>query len=288
LNAPSVRAQSGARPHFEVASIRPCEPPVGRGGPKSANGGPGRAGIPTPGRVNVCTSVRALINQAYFMFAEGHSGALASGQLSFFQIEGGPSWINSTQYQINATAEDDHASVATMRGPMMQTLLEDRFKLKVHYKSREVPAYALVVAKGGPKMKPFKEGSCVPAYSLPPAAPLPPDPCPPLVREGKGPNRTGSWPGMSLDEFSSQYLSTILDRPVIDKTGIAGRFDLVLEYAPDDATPGPNRADAGPDNPTGGTSIFTALQEQLGLKLEPAKGSREFLIIDHVERPSEN
>ncbi len=91
--------------------------------------------------------------------------------------------------------------------------------------------------------------------------------------------------GTSLDEFSRMLLSLILDRPVIDKTGVNARFDIHLEFAPLRALPGADPAiladDAGP-------SIFTALQEQLGLKLEPAKGPRDFLVIDHVERPSEN
>lgn len=96
--------------------------------------------------------------------------------------------------------------------------------------------------------------------------------------------------GSTLSDFS-KLLNLILDRPVIDKTGIAGRFDIYLEFSSDQVTPGllglaPD-APATASDPTGPT-IFTAIQEQLGLKLEPAKGPVEFLVIDHVERPSEN
>jgi uncharacterized protein (TIGR03435 family) len=102
--------------------------------------------------------------------------------------------------------------------------------------------------------------------------------------------------GMTVDEFSKLFLGR-LDRPVINKTGLTGRFDFHLEYAPDETAPGPGRrggdADGGPpvsplDDPARGPSILTALQEQLGLKLERSKGPGEFLVIDHVEKPTEN
>ena len=96
---------------------------------------------------------------------------------------------------------------------------------------------------------------------------------------------------MRVDEFSRIFLNGALDRPVIDKTGITGRFDFHLEYAPDQATPrflpGGDVPDAAPSDPPG-PSIFTAVQAQLGLKLEPAKGPGEFLVIDSVVRPSDN
>ena len=98
--------------------------------------------------------------------------------------------------------------------------------------------------------------------------------------------------GSTLTEFS-QLLGLVLDRPVIDKTGIAGKFDIHLEFAADAATPkflpgGDMARFAGAASDRTGVSIFTAIQQHLGLKLEPAKGPREFLVIDHVERPTEN
>ena len=100
--------------------------------------------------------------------------------------------------------------------------------------------------------------------------------------------------GSTLAEFS-KLLDLVLDRPVIDTTRITGRFDIHLEFAPDQATPRflpggdvANRPGFTPSDPTGSASIFTAIQQQLGLKLTPAKGPSEFLVIDHVERPSEN
>jgi uncharacterized protein (TIGR03435 family) len=206
-------------------------------------------------------------------------------------IENGPGWINSDRYQIDALAEDTPAK-EMMNGPMLQALLEDRFHLKLHRETRELPAYALTVAKGGLKLQPYEEGSCVPwDMTKNPTPPLggPQMPCsfpiPGSKRRGGPTLQVLELHGTSLDEFSRMLLSLILDRPVIDKTGVNARFDIHLEFAPLRALPGADPAiladDAGP-------SIFTALQEQLGLKLEPAKGPRDFLVIDHVERPSEN
>ncbi len=268
--AAQAQSASPATPKFEVASIRPstgCDTGARSGGGSS----PGRL-------ILTCQSVEGLIGSAYVRFANGHFSTQPRG----ISIEGGPAWIHSDRYDINAKPEGS-ATFEMMQGPMLQALLEDRFKLKIHRGTREVPVYALVVAKGGPKLQPFKEGSCAP-IDLTRFAP-PPDPNNCHAGGTKhGANQEVNAQGMRLDEFSKIFLNGVLDRPVIDKTGIAGRFDFHLEYAPDQATP---FLPAAPD-PAGGPSIFTAVQEQLGLKLEPAKGPGEFLVIDRLDRPSDN
>jgi uncharacterized protein (TIGR03435 family) len=175
---------------------------------------------------------------------------------------------------------------------MVQALLEDRFRLQIHHETREAPVYALTVAPGGPKLRQFAEGSCTPIdLTKPPAWPPAPRQCNFLL-SWKLPNMIMSAQGASLDEFS-KLLGLAFDRPVIDKTGIAGKFDFNLEFAPDATTPrflpgGPAHPPAPPsDNPTA-PSILTVVPERLGLQLEPARGPQEFLVIDHVERPYGN
>ncbi len=230
--------------------------------------------------------MKSLIQTAYVTFADGHLSLLPQT----VSIEGGPAWINSDRYQISAKAEGT-PSEAMIGGSMMRALLEDRFKLKIHRESKEMAVYALTVAKGGPKLQPFKEGSCWKPLGDAEVRSGPPpglQMCRMPVPESKGPNVTLDAQGMGLFEFSVWFG---LDRRVIDKTGLVGLFNLHLEFAPDQSTPGMGPLLdplAAPLDPTGGTSIFTAIQEQLGLKLEPAKGPGEFLVIDSVERPSEN
>jgi len=194
---------------------------------------------------------------------------------------------------LNAKAEGN-PSQEMMRGPMLQALLEERFKLKVHWETREVPVYALTLSKGGPKLQSFKDGSCTPidftqAYSMAKIR----QPC----RNGnsrKGSNGVVDWHGLSLDQFAKWVLVGVVDRPVIDKTGIAGKFNFHLEFGPDQATPeflpsgSIGNGQVGLSDNSLGPTIFSAIQEQLGLKLVPTKGPREFLVIDHVERPSAN
>ena len=173
---------------------------------------------------------------------------------------------------------------------MLQTLLEDRFKLKIHHETREVPVYALTVAKGGLKLHPFQEGSCIPRDIASSIEQFPPQPFPELPPGQKycavtgtenGGNVTLEAIGMSIDSFI-KYSLPGLDRPMVNKTGITGLFDFHLEFAPDEA-PG-----AGATGEAAGPSIFTALDRQLGLKPELAKAPSDFLVIDHVERPSAN
>jgi uncharacterized protein (TIGR03435 family) len=163
---------------------------------------------------------------------------------------------------------------------MMQALLEERFRLRIHRETREVPVYALVVAKGGPKLPAFREGSCNPIdfTKFPPE--VPENRCPSLA-EPRGPNVVVNTQGRSIAEFCNFFLRR-LDRPVIDRTGVTGRFNFHLVYASDD----PN--DIANATEPAGPPLFSALQQQLGLKLEPSRGPGEFLVIDRVERPSEN
>ena len=280
-------------PVFEVASIKPCGSDAGgmaKGGGRSG-GGPGGQG-PSPDRLNlVCQPAMSLIRMAYINFADGKRRA--PGPMP--PIDGGPSWIDSERYKVDAKAEGAPGQ-EMMRGPMLQALLEDRFKLKVHRESREVPVYSLVVAKV-PKLTPFQEGSCtILDFSKPPAPGEKFTPCAIAMRKRNG---TVDWNlhGATLDEFARD-LGSDLDRIIINKTGISGKYDFHLDFAPDETTAGLNSLRVGPNgepgfpqpaasDPSGGPSIFTAIQE-LGLKLESAKGPREFLVIERVEKPSEN
>jgi uncharacterized protein (TIGR03435 family) len=159
--------------------------------------------------------------------------------------------------------------------------------LKIHSETKETAVYALTTTKGGSKLPPFKEGSCTPADTVQPPGTRAQDEKPRCGFGGvriKPPMLILEARRISLDEFTKNVLS-ILDRPTINQTRIAGLFDFHLEFAPDETTPALPRL-APSDN--SGPSIFTAIQEQLGLKLAPAKGPGTFLVIDHVERPSEN
>jgi bla regulator protein BlaR1 len=304
VNAPAIRAQprSPSRQQFEVASIKPSKncgfalgappPPSGsakKTGPTSAPGGlPG----PSPGRMNACGTLEQLIRTAYLAPNPGTYG-------NAVPIEGGPAWIRSESnlYQI-AAKPNGPASQAMMRGPMMQALLEDRFKLKIRRETREGPAYALTVAPGGPKLPRFHEGSCTPYTFPPPTLPSGQEFC----EESMGRNGTDQTvyrQAIDLDTFAT-FLFVLTDRPVINRTGLAGRFDIRLEYTPDETTPAiarrfaearrgdPAGAVPAASDPAGGLSIFTALQQQLGLKLEATKGPRDYLVIEHIERPSAN
>jgi uncharacterized protein (TIGR03435 family) len=292
-----LRAQT-ARKAFEVASVKPCGSGDfgGKNGGARSGGGGGDQG-PSPDRLSLnCQPLRSIIRMAYVVYPDGHR--VMPGRTP--PLEGGPSWIDSERYQITAKAEGTPGQ-DMMRGPMLQALLEDRFKLKVRRESREVPAYALTVAKNGPKLQKFQEGTCmVLDFSKPPAPPAPGEKPTPIctfsLRKRKGTSVSWEMHGATLDDFSLG-LGGDLDRIVIDKTGIAGKFDYYLEFTPDETTAGLNELRAAgeqafprptPSDPPGGPSIFTAIQEQLGLKLEAAKGPREFVVIDQVQKPTEN
>jgi uncharacterized protein (TIGR03435 family) len=270
------------RPAFEVATVK-----LNTGCGSVIRGTP-----PSPGRLNMqCITLKDLIGTAYITFANGpHPNARRP------QILGGPSWIDSDRYEITGKAEDG-AGLAQMAGPMLQVLLEDRFKLTTHRETRELPVYTLTVAKGGLKSQAFKETSCVPVdlNHLEPPAPGQPVPnfCDRQMFKRSGPNTSMDVYGASMTSLSDGLLSNMLDRPVIDKTGLARRFDFHLEYAPDSAGLKGRGGVVDPGAPalsadTLGPSIFTALQEQLGLKLSADKGPVEVIVIDHVEKPSEN
>jgi len=168
------------------------------------------------------------------------------------QLVGGPGWIESDEFYIAAKG-DPAASVDQCRA-MVQALLMDRFKLAVHREMRQLPAYGLVVDPKGPK---FHESEA-----------------------STRPDMTGGPGQMKARRISiailAQSLSRLLDRPVLDLTGLTGRYDFELEWTPEGDTAGT------------GPSIFTAVQEQLGLRLETKTGPMEVLVIDHVEKPEEN
>jgi bla regulator protein blaR1 len=275
-------AQSrGAAPKFDVASIRRgCPGDEGTKGPPF-----GWIDHPSPGRVSFCFVLQTILEMAYFTDCHWSPQCFPR---TFVPVEGSLPWLGSDRYMLDAKAEGNPPQ-EVMRGPMLRALLEDRFKLKVHREIRQVPVYELTVAKGGPKLKRFEEGSCIPFDLFKQG----PKTCNQRM-DRKGPNEVVAWHGTSLDEFSKTVLTVALDRPVIDKTGIAGKFEFHLVFAPDQSTPillpGGDMANNPivPSDDPAGPSIFTAIQEQLGLKLQPAKGPREFLVIDHVERPSEN
>jgi uncharacterized protein (TIGR03435 family) len=186
------------------------------------------------------------------------------------RVHGGPDWIDSQLYDIVAKAGSADASREQIK-EMLQTLLADRFKLAIHRETKELPVYTLVVAKNGSRLQEAKMDEQT-NFTL------------------------GAAGGKLQRGFQKQtlailvnMLANMLDSPVLDKTGLIGRYDFKLEWAPDL----PRRVDGSAPMLNGvtvesGPDIFAALQEQLGLRLEKKKGPAEVLIVDHAEKASEN
>jgi uncharacterized protein (TIGR03435 family) len=264
-------------PAWEAVSVKPCTVRGVRGG--GARLSPGRMALN-------CQPVAAFISWAYVQYTGGRAQPFYAVGNGGTAVEGGPSWIYSDRYTIEATATGTPRD-AVMQGPMLQTILEDRFKVKVHRETREVPLYHLTVASGGPRLRPFKQGTCVPIDAkreqpVPPPLPQGQRYCDSFVTP-KGATLSIHAEGSSVEEFATLFLSTLsfAERRVVDRTGITGLFDIELEFTP------PRSAD-DPAAASSGVSVFTALREQLGLRLESARGPGEFLVIDQVERPTAN
>jgi len=214
------------------------------------------------------------------------------------QISGAPNWMNSERYDIDAKmdsstadelrklSEDDRREV---RQRMLQALLADRFKLTIHRETKELPVYALVIAKNGPKLQEAKPGDTYPNGIKGPDGRVGAGM---TFMAGRG-SVTGQ--GIPISDLV-RFLSRQLGRKVEDKTGLTGKYDFTLQWTPDESqgamfkgpSPEPQGAASPPPPDASGPSIFTALEEKLGLKLESQKGPVEILVIDHVEKPSEN
>lgn len=294
--SPDSKKAPGPIPKWDVVSIEPCNassnpapPPAGRG----------RGNTPpasfSPLRMTLnCQSMLQYVQDAYLLFPNGQNPSNRLFALST-PIEGTPDWARNEHYKIEATAVAS-SRPPMMEGPMLQAILEDRFKLKLHHATREVPVYDLVVAKGGPKLTPFVEGSCVPFPMDNAASTAPSEPQAGPKRYcrdgmgGRGGNYTIVADATTLDSFCKNFLNSIGDdhRRVIDKTGLTGTHSIQLEYSAGQADRDEMIARGGtPADPTA-PEIFTAIQEQLGLKLVPDKGPGDFLVIDHIEEPSPN
>jgi uncharacterized protein (TIGR03435 family) len=214
------------------------------------------------------------------------------------QISGAPTWFNSETYNIDAKMDssvahemremsEDQRKFARQR--MLEALLAERFKLTAHRETKDLPVYALVIAKNGPKLLKAKPGDAY-ADGFKGIDGLPAGPHN-MVLRGRGEFKAQAQPISAL----ARALSHALGRPVLDKTGLTGEYDIALQWAPESqatmfrgAEDSQQSTGSKPSADSSGPSIFTAIQEQLGLKLELQKGSGEVLVIDHVEKPSEN
>lgn len=293
-------------PKWEVVSIRPCEN-TGGGGPRGG-GGNSQANQSDPERlVMSCQNIWTLVMTAY-----GQIANLASYEAHTLPIVG-PASIVSELYTIEAKAEKP-VGRDMMRGPMLQTILEDRFKLKLHRENRNIPLLVLTVAKGTPKMQQHQEGSCV---VLEPAAVTPALPpgkvfCGavnaaiggfltgfnrvpmPGVRPPSTPRRQAvDVKGLTVEEFIQGLMYPVITStniPVVDKTGMTGKFDFRVEYgfSPQEIKFQVQRTGRPESDFDTSPTVYEALQDQLGLKLEETKGPWPHLVIDHVERPSPN
>lgn len=206
-----------------------------------------------------------------------------------FQILGGPAWVNSVHFDIDAksgTAVSDPEQIRAM----LQALLADKFHMKVHRETRQMPVYVLSAPRGAYKLQTPQKGSCLgfkdplPGLFAPPPPGKPPTPV--LRRCGQvggtdGPNGNRIDGGQASISSLVRFLSEILHAPVIDKTWITGNYDIHITYARTNTLATDNNSDTGP-------TLFQALEGQAGLKLESTRGPLEVIVIDHAERPDAN
>jgi len=197
-------------------------------------------------------------------------------QVQPYQITRAPGWIKSEHYDVDAKPAETHPTDDIP--PMLQVLLEDRFQLKYHWETREQPGYDLVVVKPGKLRASVIKGDCPPPLSN--SDGLPKD-----AFCGGLPNSPGHTKGYNLTASDlAGSLSWLLSKPISDKTNLTGRYDVELRWTPESVEMRSN-ASSEQDVPT----IVTAIQEQLGLKLQPSKVPVRVLVIDHIEKkPSDN
>jgi bla regulator protein blaR1 len=277
VDAPRVSAGLQDQPmgapkfSFEVATVKPGDQGAGQ-----------RSLMIGPGKITVQNMpLKDLVMFAYDAKSES-------------QMSGFPGWVNSATFSIEAK-EDEATAAALDKLPredrneqirlMLQALLTDRFHLKVSRVTKELPVYALVVAKGGPKLK---------VAADPPTVVRPPDTSatPKGIKGGIffGPGNVQA-SNASMDVLASRILSRLPevgDRVVVNKTGLAGNYDFTLKWSPENLPPGAGGADNGTPKDDTAPGLFTALEEQLGLKLEAQKGSVETLVVDSIDHPTPN
>jgi len=287
LTVPAVPLRAQAQeptplPRFEVASVKPSTGPTGERG--------------QPGGVYVATrSLKFFIADAFFF----------GSPTELSRVIGGPPWIESALYEINAKA-----STPWPRSPdgpprelflMIRSLLEERFKLKTHMETRELPVYELVLARPngslGPQLRQSTDCDAVMAAVQAGAPPPPRQPGePPPCGAMRSPARVLAG-GIPMAQFANMLTFVMADangpagrddaRLVIDKTGLSGRFAFTLAWTPErvpDTAPPPGVPPVDPNGP----ALATALQEQLGLKLQPARSRMEVVVIDSVEQLTPN
>ncbi|MGH9448441.1 MAG: TIGR03435 family protein, partial [Terriglobia bacterium] len=305
-SAPAGEETAASTLRFEVASIKPAKPDAR-----------GVSIMIPPGRFTATNVTAKMLIEFAFNYKQ------AGISLRDDQILGGPKWINSKRFDIDAKVEDSIVDEEEKKlhfdhwgdqiRLMVQSMLAERFKLKVTQETKELPIYVLVVAKHGPKLT----QSTVPLPG--PLGSKPPGSGPrrgPMMRISRG-QLTGI--GMSVGDLATAIsrVPEIGGREIVDQTGLKGRYDFTLKWKPEERQgqmfggPGPGGA-AGPGEGTGITagpgaaangqsaagmpsapassapSIFTAIQQQLGLRLKSGKGPVEMLVIDHVEPPTPN
>jgi uncharacterized protein (TIGR03435 family) len=314
------QTNSGSKPSFDVISIKPTAP---------AGGGPIRIGGGARGDRYTLSgaNLRMLVERAY-------QPIVTNGTAPQLQVIGGPAWLDSDRWDIQATADCSGGVLSREQIQLMvRSMLETRFQLKAHTETRELPVYDLVVAKDGAKIKPSPDQTpsnlgpagqpqpCAPAPQNQTAAtPLPPPPPPPPGGAGQrggilDPSFAMPRGAMAMMMGSSgaamrasavpiaqlvNMLQNQVGRTVIDKTDLKGLYDFTLQFSPEGlntsglpapppgggATPfGPAGAPATPADPL--PSLFTAIQE-LGLRLESAKGPVPVVVLDSVQKPTEN
>jgi uncharacterized protein (TIGR03435 family) len=282
--AMGAQTPQSSEPAFEVASVK-----------QNKTGAPGGSFVMPPGRFTATNiPLKVLITNAY--------------QLSFYQVVDGPDWVGTERFDIVAKAPDGAPPDQTRL--MVRTLLKDRFKLVVHTETRNEPIYALVKARAdgglGPALKPSST-DCGPIRAqraaanaaaarargpAPVAIPPPPGPDEPIVCQmrvsGRGSGTLTYRAGNITMTALASAMRPYAGREVVDRTGLTGEFDFNLQFAAPPTT-GPADAGGAPAAPLDeAASVFTALQEQLGLKLESTRGPVEVMVIDSADRPTEN
>jgi uncharacterized protein (TIGR03435 family) len=246
----SAAQVEGKAPAFEVAAIRPSDPAARNNG-CFLKGQPG--GQTFVGR---CVTLRLMITYSYKIIDS--------------QLVGGPGWMNTELFDFEAKA--DHSLTREELAPLFQTMLAERFKLQFHKETRTLPALAVTVDKAGVKMKP-NDGPNGWEYAV---MPVPGGP-PPKFKGTRCPMSYLTW-----------WIAQRENRPVVDNTGLTGYWDFTLEYVADKLT----EARKGPGGEVipavDGPTLYTALREQLGLKMESVKAPVEVYAVDKAERPAGN